>query len=60
VTGRDGTEGAETIVMVEFTSEGAGAHVRLEHKGFASDAAARRHEKAWPLVLKQQEERLGG
>ena len=26
--------------------------------GFAGEAAARQHEEAWPLVLKQQEERL--
>ena len=58
VTGQGGTEGAETTVTVELTAQGAGAHVRLEHKGFASAAAVHQHEKAWPLVLEQQEERV--
>jgi uncharacterized protein YndB with AHSA1/START domain len=58
MTGKGGTEGAQTIVTVEFRPQGSGAHVRLEHKGFASQAAARRHEEAWPQVLQQQEARL--
>lgn len=58
VTGERGTEGAETIVKVEFTPKGSGSHVHLEHKGFTTHEAARQHEKAWPLVFKQQEERL--
>lgn len=58
VTGNRGTEGAETIVTVEFASRGSGSHVRLEHKGFTTEHAARQHEEAWPSVLSQQEEKL--
>jgi uncharacterized protein YndB with AHSA1/START domain len=58
VTGAGGTEGAETVVAVAFEPNGAGTHVRLEHKGFASEASARQHEEAWPVVLREQEKRL--
>lgn len=58
VTGAGGTEGAETVVIVTLEPKGTGAHVRLEHKGFASEAAARQHEEAWPIVLAEQEKRL--
>jgi uncharacterized protein YndB with AHSA1/START domain len=58
VTGKRGTEGAETIVTVEFTPKGNGSHVRLQHKGFMTKVAARQHEESWPLVFRQQEENL--
>ena len=59
MTGTRGTEGAETIVTVELASKGSGTHVHLEHKGFASESAARQHRESWPLVLELQEKKLG-
>jgi uncharacterized protein YndB with AHSA1/START domain len=58
VIGAGGTEGAETIVTVELTPEAGGTRLRLTHSGFASQAAMKQHEEAWPLVLKQQDEKL--
>jgi uncharacterized protein YndB with AHSA1/START domain len=58
ITGQGGTEGAETVVTVELIPENNGTRVKLAHRGFASAAAAEQHEKAWPLVLEQQEKRL--
>ena len=60
VTGQAGTEGAETVVTVSFTpTEDGQTHVRLTHAGFASKSARDKHDKAWPLVLEQLEQRLG-
>jgi uncharacterized protein YndB with AHSA1/START domain len=58
VTGKGGTEGAETLLTVEFTPESNGARIHLSHRGFPNAEAASRHEHAWPLVLAQQEQRL--
>ena len=58
VTGKGGTEGAETIVTVDLTPESEGTRVKLAHRGFPNEEAATQHEKAWPLVLEQQEKRL--
>jgi uncharacterized protein YndB with AHSA1/START domain len=58
VTGKGGTEGAETLLTVEFTAENNGTRVKLSHRGFPHAQAAAENEKAWPLVLAQQEQRL--
>jgi uncharacterized protein YndB with AHSA1/START domain len=58
VTGKGGTEGAETVVTVELIPETNGTRVRLRHRGLPHAEAAAAHEKAWPLVLAQQEQRL--
>jgi uncharacterized protein YndB with AHSA1/START domain len=47
VTGAKGTEGAETVLTVEFTPSDHGSTVRLTHAGFYSAAAAKQHEEAW-------------
>ncbi len=58
VTGKGGTEGAETLLTVEFAAENTGTRVKLTHRGFPHAQAAAENEKAWPLVLAQLEERL--
>lgn len=58
VTGKGGTEGAETVVTVELIPENDGTRVRLFHRGFPNAESATQHEKAWPQVLEQQEKRL--
>lgn len=60
VTGRGGTEGAETVVTARFTAQGAGTLVEIEHRGFTDDRSAAGHAEAWPRVLEHLESTLLG
>ena len=51
VTGRNGTDGAETVVRVDLTPTEGGAILRLEHGGFYDEASAQRHRDSWPMIL---------
>lgn len=59
VTGKDGTKGAETVVTVEFTSQGNETHVKLTHAVFLDEKSRKQHEQAWPQVLAQLERCIG-
>lgn len=58
VTGKSGTDGAETRLRVELEATPSGTLVRLSHRGFYDQAAAKRHVEAWPQVLRHLEEVL--
>jgi uncharacterized protein YndB with AHSA1/START domain len=60
VTGAGGTEGAETVVMVELEPRDDHTRLRLTHAGFATAAARDQHEQAWPLVLDRLSRHLSG
>lgn len=60
MTGKGGTEGAETVLTVEFIPEKDGTRVKLAHRGFPHEQARAQHETAWPVVLEQQEMKLAG
>jgi uncharacterized protein YndB with AHSA1/START domain len=49
---------AETVVTVDLVPVGRGTLVRLAHSGFVDEESRDRHEKAWPIVLKQQDRQL--
>jgi uncharacterized protein YndB with AHSA1/START domain len=51
VTGRNGTEGAETVVLVELTALDNGSNLRLTHSGFYDETSASRHRDSWPQIL---------
>jgi uncharacterized protein YndB with AHSA1/START domain len=51
VTGRDGTDGAETVVTVELVPADPGTTLRLTHRGFHDEESARRHADSWPHIL---------
>ncbi|MEU8897712.1 SRPBCC domain-containing protein [Nocardia sp. NPDC048505] len=57
VTGPAGTEGAETVVGIEFVHQPRGIRLRLRHSGFPNEAALERHRAAWPAVLEQLDRR---
>jgi uncharacterized protein YndB with AHSA1/START domain len=59
MTGKDGTDGAETVVRVELEETSAGTHLRLTHAGFYDAKAAARHSEAWPRVLEHLDQCVG-
>jgi uncharacterized protein YndB with AHSA1/START domain len=58
VTGAGGTEGAETVLTVEFEPRERGALVRLHQAGFASQSSASATEQAWPAILAHLDDQL--
>jgi uncharacterized protein YndB with AHSA1/START domain len=58
VSGRGGTDGAETVLRIELTPLGGGTLLRLSHGGFYDDAAAERHRSSWPTILDYLDDRL--
>lgn len=58
VTGKGGTDGAETIVRVELTAHESGTRLRLTHSGFGSEDALARHRNSWPAVLAHLDDKL--
>lgn len=52
------TYGVETIVTVEMDPHESGTLLLLTHGGFPDEASRDRHERAWPLVLAQLDERV--
>jgi uncharacterized protein YndB with AHSA1/START domain len=58
LTGKSGTDGAETLLRVELAATESGTLVRLTHRGFYDEAASKRHADAWPQILHHLDEVL--
>jgi uncharacterized protein YndB with AHSA1/START domain len=58
VTGKSGTDGAETLLRIELEATASGTLLRLTHRGFYDEVAAKRHADAWPQVLHHLDEVL--
>ena len=60
VTGKNGTEGAETVLKIELTESQEGMTLRLTHRGIFRRFSAKRHADSWPRILAHLDETLTG
>ena len=51
VTGRGGTDGAETVVRIELAGTDPGTRLQLTHRGFFDASARQQHAESWPAIL---------
>jgi uncharacterized protein YndB with AHSA1/START domain len=60
LTGKGGTEGAETILSIEVAPSENGCTLFLEHRGFYDQDGADRHGSSWEQILDHLDRRLVG
>jgi uncharacterized protein YndB with AHSA1/START domain len=60
VSGRNGTDGAETILRIKFSPLVSRSQLRLTHSGFYDEATARNHGASWPQILEHLDATLMG
>lgn len=58
LTGKTGTDGAETVLSVEFEPRGEGCQLTLRHRGFYDRERADGHGKSWEQILGNLDKRL--
>jgi uncharacterized protein YndB with AHSA1/START domain len=58
LTGRDGTQGAETVLSVHLEPRAEGCALTLAHRGFYDQEHADHHGKSWEQILPGLDERL--
>lgn len=58
LTGKDGTQGAETVLTVELEPLAEGCQLMLTHRGFYDQERADQHGKSWETILADLDTRL--
>jgi uncharacterized protein YndB with AHSA1/START domain len=58
LTGKSGTQGAETVLSIEITRRDHGCRVTLSHRGFYDQDQAHIHGKSWEQILPNLDTRL--
>jgi len=58
LTGKDGTQGAETVLSVDLEPRSSGCALTLTHRGFYDQERADHHGKSWEQILVGLDERL--
>jgi uncharacterized protein YndB with AHSA1/START domain len=58
VTGKDGTQGAETVLSVDLEPRAGGCALTLTHRGFYDQERADHHGKSWEQILDVLDNRL--
>lgn len=58
LTGKSGTQGAETVLSVDIEPYGDGCIVTLRHRGFYDQDRADGHGKSWEQILANLDARL--
>lgn len=58
VTGEGGTEGAETVLRVELSTQEGGTQLRLTHSGFCHEQSRDGHAENWPEGLAELDRAL--
>ena len=56
LTGKNGTDGNETVIRIELTPNEKGTHLRITHSGFADKDSCQGHIDNWPAALDSLEE----
>jgi uncharacterized protein YndB with AHSA1/START domain len=58
LTGKNGTQGAETVLSIDLTSRSAGCMLTLTHRGFYDEERADHHGESWKFILAELDKRL--
>ena len=58
VTGKDGTQGAETVLSVDLEPRAGGCALTLSHRGFYDQERADLHGKSWERILAEIDKHL--
>ncbi len=58
LTGKDGTQGAETVLSVELEPRAVGCALTLLHRGFYDQERADHHGRSWEQILAGLDKRL--
>jgi len=58
LTGKEGTQGAETVLTVELHPRGDGCALTLTHRGFYDQERADHHGRSWQKILAMLDEQL--